>query len=115
MNFVLNIWRQGMNDAPGQLTTYKVSDIGPDMSFLEMLDALNEELIESGDDPEAFEHRRHRRNADVCVRSHFTRRRADIVRPELLAQPHRDRGACDGLAYPQGSQAVGEIGEPPGG
>ena len=56
MNFTLHIWRQMMNDAPGAMTTYKVSDIGPDMSFLEMLDALNEELIEAGGDPVAFDH-----------------------------------------------------------
>ena len=38
------------------MVTYKVSDISPDMSFLEMLDVLNEQLILDGDDPVAFDH-----------------------------------------------------------
>jgi succinate dehydrogenase / fumarate reductase iron-sulfur subunit len=41
----LKIWRQAAPDAPGRLVDYKVTDISPDMSFLEMLDVVNEQLI----------------------------------------------------------------------
>ncbi|GAA4111935.1 succinate dehydrogenase/fumarate reductase iron-sulfur subunit [Knoellia locipacati] len=55
MNLTLKIWRQtGPNDKGG-LVTYQVSDISPDMSFLEMLDVLNEELNAKGDEPIAFD------------------------------------------------------------
>ncbi len=55
MNLTLKIWRQtGPNDQGG-LVTYQVSDISPDMSFLEMLDVLNEELNAKGDEPIAFD------------------------------------------------------------
>ncbi|MBQ3950326.1 MAG: succinate dehydrogenase/fumarate reductase iron-sulfur subunit, partial [Bacteroidales bacterium] len=45
MNFTLHIWRQENAKAKGHFETYKVSDISPDCSFLEMLDILNEQLI----------------------------------------------------------------------
>lgn len=55
MNLTLKIWRQdGPNDA-GRLVTYPVSGISEDMSFLEMLDVLNEELIGKGEEPVAFD------------------------------------------------------------
>ena len=54
MNLTLRIWRQSGPDAPGELTTYQVSGISPEMSFLEMLDTLNEELILRGEVPVAF-------------------------------------------------------------
>jgi succinate dehydrogenase / fumarate reductase iron-sulfur subunit len=56
MNLTLRIWRQNGPTAKGKMVTYKVSDISPDMSFLEMLDVLNERLILDGDDPVAFDH-----------------------------------------------------------
>ncbi|MER0479286.1 succinate dehydrogenase/fumarate reductase iron-sulfur subunit [Streptomyces sp. Edi2] len=56
MKLTLRIWRQQHADAPGALSTYEVDGISPDMSFLEMLDTLNEELLLSGDDPVAFDH-----------------------------------------------------------
>ncbi|MGK5530349.1 succinate dehydrogenase/fumarate reductase iron-sulfur subunit [Streptomyces sp. URMC 129] len=56
MNLTLRIWRQQGPDAPGAMTTYEVTGISPDMSFLEMLDTLNEELILRGDEPVAFDH-----------------------------------------------------------
>ncbi|MEV7782383.1 succinate dehydrogenase/fumarate reductase iron-sulfur subunit [Kitasatospora sp. NPDC088351] len=56
MNLTLRIWRQAGPEAPGSMTTYQVSGISPDMSFLEMLDTLNEELITRGDTPVAFDH-----------------------------------------------------------
>jgi succinate dehydrogenase / fumarate reductase iron-sulfur subunit len=56
VNLTLRIWRQAGPDAPGELTTYQISGISPDMSFLEMLDTLNEELILRGEQPVAFDH-----------------------------------------------------------
>ncbi|WP_328687382.1 succinate dehydrogenase/fumarate reductase iron-sulfur subunit [Streptomyces caniferus] len=56
MNLTLRIWRQRNADAPGALSTYRVEGVSQDMSFLEMLDTLNEELLLAGDDPVAFDH-----------------------------------------------------------
>ncbi|ARZ70039.1 succinate dehydrogenase [Streptomyces albireticuli] len=56
MNLTLRIWRQRTADAAGAMTSYEVSGISEDMSFLEMLDHLNEELILAGDEPVAFDH-----------------------------------------------------------
>ena len=56
MNLTLKIWRQkGANDK-GQMVDYKVTDISEHMSFLEMMDVLNEQLINSGEEPVAFDH-----------------------------------------------------------
>lgn len=56
MNLTLKIWRQkGANDK-GKMVDYKVADISEHMSFLEMMDVLNEQLINSGEDPVAFDH-----------------------------------------------------------
>lgn len=55
MRLTLEIWRQKNRDAAGRFVTYEVDDISPDMSFLEMLDVLNERLIEKGEEPVAFE------------------------------------------------------------
>jgi succinate dehydrogenase / fumarate reductase, iron-sulfur subunit len=56
MNLHLRIWRQLKSDLPGEFKDYQVKDIAPDLSLLEMLDALNEELIARGEPPVAFEH-----------------------------------------------------------
>ncbi|GAA0407097.1 succinate dehydrogenase [Acrocarpospora corrugata] len=56
MNLTLKIWRQPSPDDPGKMVKYHVKDVSPDMSFLEMLDVLNEGLILAGDDPVAFDH-----------------------------------------------------------
>lgn len=56
MNLKLRIWRQQSANASGSFVTYHVSDITPDMSFLEMLDVLNEDLINRQEPPVAFEH-----------------------------------------------------------
>ena len=45
MNLNLKIWRQRNSSEKGKMVSYDVSDISPDMSFLEMLDVLNEDLI----------------------------------------------------------------------
>jgi succinate dehydrogenase / fumarate reductase iron-sulfur subunit len=56
MNLTLHIWRQPGPTAAGRMVRYQVSDISPDMSFLEMLDMLNERLMEQGEEPIAFDH-----------------------------------------------------------
>ncbi|GAA4268543.1 succinate dehydrogenase/fumarate reductase iron-sulfur subunit [Hyunsoonleella aestuarii] len=56
MNLTLKIWRQKDSNAKGQMVDYKVTDISEHMSFLEMMDVLNEQLIESGEEPVAFDH-----------------------------------------------------------
>jgi succinate dehydrogenase / fumarate reductase, iron-sulfur subunit len=56
MNLTLKIWRQKNAQDKGGLKEYKVSDISADMSFLEMLDVLNEQLTERGEDPVHFDH-----------------------------------------------------------
>ena len=56
MNLTLKIWRQKNAKAKGQMVDYKVTDISEHMSFLEMMDVLNEQLVNSGDEPVAFDH-----------------------------------------------------------
>jgi succinate dehydrogenase / fumarate reductase iron-sulfur subunit len=56
MNLTLKIWRQNGPKDKGSLIDYKASDVSPDSSFLEMIDVLNNELIEKGEDPIAFDH-----------------------------------------------------------
>ena len=56
MNLTLKIWRQNGPNDKGRMETYPVSDISPDMSFLEMIDVLNDALIRDGKDPVAFDH-----------------------------------------------------------
>ena len=53
MNFTLKVWRQPNAKTKGHFETYKVSNISPDTSFLEMLDILNDQLIREGNDPVA--------------------------------------------------------------
>ena len=55
MRINLRVWRQAGPDKPGRLVDYKADDVSPDMSFLEMLDVVNEGLIVKGDDPIAFD------------------------------------------------------------
>jgi succinate dehydrogenase / fumarate reductase iron-sulfur subunit len=56
LNLTLKIWRQKNNKSKGQFEVYKVSDISTDCSFLEMLDILNENLVNEGKEPIAFDH-----------------------------------------------------------
>jgi succinate dehydrogenase / fumarate reductase, iron-sulfur subunit len=56
VNVSLNVWRQPDQHAPGRFVRYEVADLSPDMSFLEVLDALNERLILAGEQPIAFDH-----------------------------------------------------------
>lgn len=55
MKITLNVWRQAGPKAKGDLITYQLDDVSPDMSFLEMLDVLNEELNSKGEEPVAFD------------------------------------------------------------
>ncbi|MFL9484557.1 succinate dehydrogenase/fumarate reductase iron-sulfur subunit [Chitinophagaceae bacterium LWZ2-11] len=56
MNLTLKVWKQKNKDTKGQFETYPVKNISSEMSFLEMLDVLNEELISEGKEPIAFDH-----------------------------------------------------------
>ena len=56
MNLILHVWRQENADAAGKMVVYQADDINPDMSFLEMLDVVNERLTERGEVPIAFDH-----------------------------------------------------------
>jgi len=56
MKFTLKVWRQENEAATGQFKTYEVTDVSSDMSFLEMLDELNEGLVKNGETPVHFDH-----------------------------------------------------------
>lgn len=56
MNLTLKIWRQKGASDKGKMVEYKVTDISEHMSFLEMMDVLNEQLIDKGEEPVAFDH-----------------------------------------------------------
>jgi succinate dehydrogenase / fumarate reductase iron-sulfur subunit len=55
MKLTLKIWRQKNAQTKGQFVEYPMDNVSPEMSFLEMLDALNNQLVEKGDDPVAFD------------------------------------------------------------
>ncbi len=55
MRLTLKIWRQPATSAKGSMHTYELDDVSPDMSFLEMLDVLNERLNSEGEEPVAFD------------------------------------------------------------
>jgi succinate dehydrogenase / fumarate reductase iron-sulfur subunit len=56
VNLTLHVWRQKSGSAEGRFVTCRANDVSPDMSFLEMLDMVNEELVTSGQEPIAFDH-----------------------------------------------------------
>lgn len=56
MNLTLKVWRQNSASEPGKLVEYKLAGVSPDMSFLEMMDVLNDKIIREGGDPVAFDH-----------------------------------------------------------
>ncbi len=56
MNLTLKIWRQKNSKSKGEFKTYQVKNISSEMSFLEMFDVLNEQLVAEGGDPIAFDH-----------------------------------------------------------
>src|SRR5690242_21099268 len=55
MNLTLKVWRQKDAQSPGRFETCEARDVSPDMSFLEMLDVVNEGLIAKGEEPIAFD------------------------------------------------------------
>jgi len=55
VRITVKIWRQAGPNAAGKLVTYPIDDVSPDMSFLEMLDVLNESLTAKGEEPVAFD------------------------------------------------------------
>jgi succinate dehydrogenase / fumarate reductase iron-sulfur subunit len=56
MQFTLHVWQQRNAHEPGRMVQYAARDIEPDMSFLEMLDVVNKDLVEQGEEPIAFDH-----------------------------------------------------------
>lgn len=56
MKITLKVWRQKNRESKGEFKTYTLDDVSPDMSFLEMFDILNQDLIRKGEDPVAFDH-----------------------------------------------------------
>jgi succinate dehydrogenase / fumarate reductase iron-sulfur subunit len=56
MKLTLKIWRQKNADSKGKLVSYQLNEVSPDMSFLEMLDVLNDQLIGKDEEPVAFDH-----------------------------------------------------------
>jgi succinate dehydrogenase / fumarate reductase iron-sulfur subunit len=56
MNLTLHVWRQKSSGDAGRMARYEAKNVSPDMSFLEMLDVLNEDLLSKGEDPIAFDH-----------------------------------------------------------
>ena len=56
MNITLKVWRQKNKQDAGGFETYEAKNISPDMSFLEMMDVVNEDLIKAGKDPIAVDH-----------------------------------------------------------
>ena len=56
MRLILQVWRQAGRDTPGGFVRYEVADASPDLSFLELLDLLNESLIAKHEEPVAFDH-----------------------------------------------------------
>ena len=56
MNLTLKVWRQANPQAKGKMETYNIKEVSPDMSFLEMMDVLNEQLMAQEIDPIAFDH-----------------------------------------------------------
>lgn len=56
MDLTLKVWRQAGPDAPGSFKEYKAEGVSPDASFLEMLDEVNEQLNDAGEEPIAFDH-----------------------------------------------------------
>jgi succinate dehydrogenase / fumarate reductase iron-sulfur subunit len=56
VKITINVWRQADADAKGKLHSYQLDDVSDHMSFLEMLDVLNEQLFQAGEEPVAFDH-----------------------------------------------------------
>src|SRR5438046_9336796 len=66
MHLTLHIWRQRGSGLPGGFVRYAMTDVSPDMSFLEMLDVLNQQLLARQDQPLAFDHDCRARICGMC-------------------------------------------------
>lgn len=66
MQVTLRVRRQRSSDRTGEFHTYEATEVSPDMSFLEMLDEVNEELIRNGEEPIAFDHDCRERIGGMC-------------------------------------------------
>ena len=83
MTVQLKVWRQAGPNQPGRLVDYTANNVHPDMSFLEMLDVVNEQLIKKGEDPIAFTRRAAHRIRHVHLkdyRAQFTPEGFRLVR-----------------------------------
>ena len=56
MQLTLHIWRQKNSTSPGKMVQYPIDDVSEHMSFLEMMDVLNDNLVKKGEEPIAFDH-----------------------------------------------------------
>lgn len=56
MKITLKVWRQKNTEAKGEFKTYQMNEVSEDMSFLEMFDVLNDDLVRKGEEPVAFDH-----------------------------------------------------------
>src|SRR5947207_2937737 len=92
MKLTLEIWRQKGARAPGGFITYRVDDVSPDMSFLEMLDVLNESLIAQGEEPVAFDHD----CRDAVRRREGVAARAPAAGPSRARDPRPRHGRAHG-------------------
>jgi len=87
-NLTLHVWRQRSATASGQFVTYEARDVSFDMSFLEMLDVVNEGLIAKGEDPIAFDRRLPRGYLRHVAVWWSTVSPTAPARPHVLPAPH---------------------------
>ena len=97
MNITVRVWRQAGPEAAGKMVSYEVPDVSEHMSFLEMLDVLNERLTMEGDDPIAFDHDCREGICGACgvVINGTAHGRADSAVPTTTCQLHM-RSFSDG-------------------
>ena len=84
INIKLKIWRQRGPKEPGQFVDYSLDNVPTNISFLEMLDMLNEQLVEKGEEPVVFDNDCARESA-VCAHSTSTVILTDLLAASLLA------------------------------
>ena len=95
MQFTLHVWRQRNAAEPGRMVQYAAKDVEPDMSFLEMLDVVNKDLCEKGEEPIAFD-RIIQRGGFVSVNTGGAQDANNIPVPKPNAELAMDAAACIG-------------------